>query len=103
MSDDLLTVTGLTRYFPVTRGVIFRRTVAQVRAVDGIAFSLPRGHTLGIVGESGCGKTTPGRMVARLDEPTSGSILFEGKEISHLRTGQMRPPRRQSGMLFHDP
>ena len=103
MSDDLLTVTGLTRYFPVTRGVIFRRTVAQVRAVDGVDFSLPAGKTLGIVGESGCGKTTTGRMVARLDQPTSGSILFEGRDISHLRTGQMRPLRREIGMIFQDP
>ena len=103
MSDDLLTVTGLTRYFPVTRGVIFRRTVAQVRAVDGIDFSLPAGHTLGIVGESGCGKTTTGRMVARLDEPTSGNIVFDGKDITHLRAGQMRPLRREIGMIFQDP
>ena len=97
MSDDLLTVTGLTRYFPVTRGVIFRRTVAQVRAVDGVDFSLPAGHTLGIVGESGCGKTTTGRMVARLDEPTSGNIVFDGTDITHLRAGQMRPLRREIG------
>jgi len=103
MSDDLLTVTGLTRHFPVMRGVIFRRTVAKVRAVDGVDFSLPAGHTLGIVGESGCGKTTTGRMVARLDEPTSGKILFEGKDITHMRTGQMRPMRREIGMIFQDP
>src|SRR5580698_10544219 len=103
MSDDLLTVTGLTRYFPVTRGVIFRRTVAQVRAVDGVDFSLPAGHTLGIVGESGCGKTTTGRMVARLDEPTSGNIVFDGTDITHLRAGQMRPLRREIGMIFQDP
>src|SRR6201988_261126 len=103
MSDDLLTVTGLTRYFPVTRGVIFQHTVAKVRAVDGIDFSLPTGHTLGIVGESGCGKTTTGRMVARLDEPTSGRIVFDGKDITHLRAGQMRPLRRDIGMIFQDP
>ena len=103
MSDDLLTVTGLTRYFPVMRGLIFRRAVAQVRAVDGVDFSLPAGQTLGIVGESGCGKTTTGRMVARLDEPTSGHIVFEGKDITHLRTGQMRPLRREIGMIFQDP
>jgi peptide/nickel transport system ATP-binding protein/oligopeptide transport system ATP-binding protein len=83
--------------------VIFRRTVAHVRAVDGVDFSLPAGQTLGIVGESGCGKTTTGRMVARLDEPTSGNILFDGRDISHLRTGQMRPMRREIGMIFQDP
>ena len=103
MTDDLLTVTGLTRYFPVTRGVIFRKTVAHIRAVDGIDFSLPVGKTLGIVGESGCGKTTTGRMIARLDEPTDGRIVFDGKDITHMRTGQMRPLRREIGMIFQDP
>ena len=103
MTDDLLTVTGLTRYFPVKRGVIFQKTVAHVRAVDGIDFSLPAGKTLGIVGESGCGKTTTGRMIARLDEPTSGRIVFDGKDITHMRTGQMRPLRREIGMIFQDP
>ena len=103
MTDDLLTVTGLTRYFPVKRGVIFQKTVAHVRAVDGIDFSLPSGKTLGIVGESGCGKTTTGRMIARLDEPTAGRIVFDGKDITHMRTGQMRPLRREIGMIFQDP
>ena len=103
MTDDLLTVTGLTRYFPVKRGVIFQKTVAHVRAVDGIDFSLPAGKTLGIVGESGCGKTTTGRMIARLDEPTGGRIVFDGKDITHMRTGQMRPLRREIGMIFQDP
>src|SRR4029077_2942569 len=103
MSDDLLTVTGLTRYFPVTRGVIFRRTVAQVRAVDGVDFSLPAGHTISIVGESGCGTTTTGRMGALLDKATRGNIVFDGTDITHLRAGQMRPLRREIGMIFQDP
>ena len=103
MSDDLLTVTGLTRYFPVKRGAVFQRTVGQVRAVDGIDFTLARGQTLGIVGESGCGKTTTGRLITRLDEPTSGRVVLDGRDITHLRAGQMRPLRREIGMIFQDP
>jgi peptide/nickel transport system ATP-binding protein len=103
MTDDLLTVTGLTRYFPVVRGAVFRRAVGHVRAVDGIDFTVPRGQTLGIVGESGCGKTTTGRLITRLDEPTSGKIVVDGKDITHLSTGRMRPLRREIGMIFQDP
>ncbi len=103
MTDDLLTVTGLTRYFPVLRGAVFRRAVGHVRAVDGIDFAVPRGQTLGIVGESGCGKTTTGRLITRLDEPTSGKIVVDGKDITHLSAGRMRPLRREIGMIFQDP
>ena len=103
MTDDLLTVTGLTRYFPVLRGAVFRRAVGHVRAVDGIDFAVPKGQTLGIVGESGCGKTTTGRLITRLDEPTSGKIVVDGQDITHLSAGRMRPLRREIGMIFQDP
>src|SRR5262245_57329297 len=103
MTDDLLAVTALARHFPVRRGAIVQRTVGHVRAVDGIDLTVPKGQTLGIVGESGCGKTTTGRLITRLDEPTSGRIVFDGRDITHLRAGQMRPLRREIGMIFQDP
>ncbi|HEY3733809.1 MAG TPA: dipeptide ABC transporter ATP-binding protein [Streptosporangiaceae bacterium] len=102
-SDALLTVTGLTKHFPVNRGIILRHRVGLVRSVDDVSFSVNRGETLGIVGESGCGKTTTARMLTRLIEPTSGRIVFDGKDITHLRTGAMRPFRREIQMIFQDP
>jgi oligopeptide/dipeptide ABC transporter ATP-binding protein len=101
--SPLLQVSDLVRHFPVTRGVVLRHQVGAVRAVDGINLSVDRGATLGLVGESGCGKTTTGRLLTRLDEPTSGHIVVDGRDITHLRQGQMRSMRREIQMIFQDP
>ena len=102
-ADSLMSVTGLTKHFPVNRGIIFRHRVGLVRSVDDVSFEVTRGETLGIVGESGCGKTTTARMLVRLIEPTAGQILFDGRDITHLRSGAMRPLRREVQMIFQDP
>jgi peptide/nickel transport system ATP-binding protein/oligopeptide transport system ATP-binding protein len=101
--DLILDVVGLQKYFPVTRGIVFRRKVGDVQAVDGLTFSLARGETLGLVGESGCGKSTTGRLISRLLEPTGGSVTFDGRDITHLSMGKMRPLRRDVQMIFQDP
>ena len=100
--DFILRVQGLKMYFPVTRGLL-RRKVADVKAVDGVTFDLARGETLGLVGESGCGKTTTGRCILRLYEPTEGSIVFDGDEIGGLPEKRIRPLRRKMGVVFQDP
>jgi len=101
-SDIILDVKDLKMYFPVTRGLL-RRKVADVKAVDGVTFKLKRGETLGLVGESGCGKTTVGRCVIRLYQPTSGKILFEGEDISTLPERKIRHIRSKISLIFQDP
>jgi oligopeptide/dipeptide ABC transporter ATP-binding protein len=98
----LVEVRNLVKHFPVKGGVL-QRTVAQVQAVDDVTFSILRGETLGLVGESGCGKTTVGRLVLRLIEPTAGEIWFDGEEITRLRGTALKPYRRRMQIVFQDP
>ncbi|MFI8951828.1 dipeptide ABC transporter ATP-binding protein [Streptomyces sp. NPDC053750] len=100
--EVLLKVEGLQKHFPIRKGVLRRQTGA-VKAVDGIDFEVRKGETLGVVGESGCGKSTMGRVITRLQDPTGGSIHFEGKDITRLNTAGMRPLRRDIQMIFQDP
>nr|WP_267880591.1 dipeptide ABC transporter ATP-binding protein [Actinokineospora spheciospongiae] len=100
--DDLLVAEDLQMHFPIRRGLL-RRKVGAVQAVDGLTFSVKRGETLSIVGESGCGKTTTGRLLTRLLEPTGGKVTLEGRDITHLSMSDMRPMRRDIQMIFQDP
>jgi oligopeptide transport system ATP-binding protein len=101
--EILLEVNNLKMYFPVTSGIIFQRAVAHIKAVDDLSFFVRRGETLGLVGESGCGKTTTGRCILQLYKPTGGQILFEGRDLNALSTRQMRQMRRQMQVIFQDP
>jgi len=101
MSEPLLQVKGLKKYFPVLRG--WKQEKTFVHAVDGVDLSIHRGETLGLVGESGCGKTTVGRLILRLIEPTAGEILFEGRNLSRLSKKELHPMRRSFQIIFQDP
>ncbi|MBK1829253.1 ATP-binding cassette domain-containing protein [Verrucomicrobiaceae bacterium R5-34] len=102
MSDPILSIRDLKMHFPVKGGVLSRQ-VAAVKAVDGVTLDVGRGETLGLVGESGCGKSTLGKSIVRLTNPTSGSIEFQGKDITKLTQSQLRPIRRNLQMVFQDP
>ena len=103
LGDTLLEVKNLKMYFPVTSGAIIQRKVADVKAVDDVSFYVRRGETLGLVGESGCGKSTTGRAVLQLYRPTAGSVNFDGTELTGLKGGALRSFRRRMQMVFQDP
>jgi oligopeptide transport system ATP-binding protein len=103
-SDDrLLEVNDLVMHFPLTRGIIIQRKVGAVQAVDGVSFTMRRGETLGLVGESGCGKSTTGRAILQLYKPTAGEVKFRGQDLTKLDGGEMRKMRRYLQMIFQDP
>src|SRR5919107_454085 len=101
--ESLLSVNNLVMHFPLTRGIIFQRKVGAVQAVDGISFNVKPGETLGLVGESGCGKSTTGRAILQLYKPTDGEVIFKGKDLTKLNGGDMRKMRRHLQMIFQDP
>jgi peptide/nickel transport system ATP-binding protein len=102
-APPVLTVDNLRMYFPVKAPGLIRRTVGQVQAVDGVSFQVPSGGSLGLVGESGCGKSTTGRLITRLYDPTSGSMRFDGTDIAAMSQRQFKPYRRELQMIFQDP
>lgn len=105
MSENgvLIEVDNLTKYFPITHGLIFQRKIGDVQAVDGVSFTIKEGETLGLVGESGSGKTTVGRTILQLYRPTSGSVYFRGKDLTALEGKDLRSARRDMQMVFQDP
>src|SRR5438876_7355824 len=102
-AQPLLQVRGLRMHFPVTEGMIARRHIGDVKAVDGVDLAIQRGETLGLVGESGCGKTTMGRCILRLEKPTAGEILYNGIDIAKLDRRELVALRRRIQVIFQDP
>ncbi len=101
--EVILSVRNLKKHFPITSGIFIQRQVAAVRAVDGISFDVFKGETLGLVGESGCGKSTTGRTILQLYRPTDGSVIFEGKDLAQLKGEELRAMRRRMQIIFQDP
>jgi oligopeptide transport system ATP-binding protein len=103
IGETLLDVEDLQVFFPVTAGIVFQRKVADVKAVDNVSFQVRRGETLGLVGESGCGKSTTGKAILQLTRPTDGKVSFEGTDLTKIRGGDLRRFRRKMQMIFQDP
>nr|WP_308213707.1 dipeptide ABC transporter ATP-binding protein [Streptantibioticus rubrisoli] len=103
MAEAILQVRDLVKYFPLTRGIVFKKQIGAVKAVDGVDFDLFQGETLGIVGESGCGKSTVAKLLMRLEEPTAGRILLKGEDITRLSGKALKAVRRNIQMVFQDP
>jgi peptide/nickel transport system ATP-binding protein/oligopeptide transport system ATP-binding protein len=103
MSEPIMEVRDLVKHFPIRRGIVIQRKVGAVQAVDGVSFDIERGETLGIVGETGCGKSTTARLVMRLLEPTSGTVSFDGQDITDIKGARLKAVRREMQMIFQDP
>jgi oligopeptide/dipeptide ABC transporter ATP-binding protein len=101
--SNLVEVKDLVKHFPITSGIIFQRKIGAVKAVDGVSLDIKRGETLGVVGETGCGKSTTARLIVRLLEPTSGTVCFDGEDITKLPAGHLKALRREMQMIFQDP
>ena len=102
-TENLIEVNNLEMYFPVTSGIIMQKKIAEIKAVDNVSFNIKKGETLGLVGESGCGKTTTGRCILRLNEPTGGAVTYDGNDVLSLDNNAMRNMRRQMQIIFQDP
>ena len=102
-TENLIEVNNLEMYFPVTSGIILQKKIAEIKAVDNVSFNIKKGETLGLVGESGCGKTTTGRCILRLNEPTGGAVTYDGNDVLSLDNNAMRNMRRQMQIIFQDP
>jgi oligopeptide transport system ATP-binding protein len=103
VAEDILEVRDLVKHFPIQQGVLYKRTIGHIKAVDGVSFGLHQGETLGVVGESGCGKSTLAKVLMNLEKPTAGSVLYKGKDIFGMGRGEMRRLRRNIQLVMQDP